>query len=170
MAKPMTSEEIEAELEALENTIEPSSVRTFEALRAAFTLGQDNGQAIILERAESLIAPRFVDEKTSALGAALVAIMAWCALVAERSWSTGKDCVMLFAHGEEAPISESGAHRVRFCYGADQAEAITVAATWCTEHMKNSVPKVPDTMPAPPDEAFESLELAGKTFPGCIDP
>lgn len=165
MAKPMTSEQIENELNVLTATVRSAwlsdgavtapSTACKSALRAAFTLGQDNGSAVMLERADSIIAPRFADEKTAALGAAVTHVIAWAALVKGRSWAPQSQSCLLFAADQEPAIDpiDGATGRVRFFYGADTQEAITVAATWCTEHTKNSAPKVPDTLPAPADES-----------------
>lgn len=158
MAKPMTSEQIETELQA--TVLESAGGQPIALARAAFTLGQDNGQAIMLERAESILGQLVEREQSFALGRAVAQIIAWAALVKGRSWAPQSTACLLFAGEEGAIDPESpGAGAVRFCHGADASEAIIVAATWCTEHTKNSAPKVHDTLPAPADES-ELAELA----------
>ncbi len=167
MAKPMTSEEIESELAACEaRASENWFYRTKHELHAAFALGQDNGKAIMLERAKSLIAQRFVDEKTSALGAAIVTILAWVALVKGRMWSPGSCYAMAYAGDAEAfervTDSNGKCHTVD---ADDPAEAITKLAAWCAEHMASSAEKR-DTLPAPPAEVFETADAKSVRFPG----
>lgn len=155
MAKPMTSEAIETELEKINaGPVLQHEADVMSELRQAFTIGQDNGEAIILERASSLMADSVDDAQAMQLGRAVKQILAWCALVKARSWAPQSTGCLLFA-GEEGSIDpeSTGTGTVRFCYGADASESIVVAATWCTEHMKNSAPKVPDTLPAPADES-----------------
>lgn len=169
MAKPMTSEQIEIELQALIDADSKlaavdgtGSRRIGSVVRQAFTLGQDNGKAIMLERAESLLAPRVTDEKSYALGAAVTQIIAWVSALSGRSWNPQSTAVLLFASEQEPPIDPIGGATgtIKFCYGADAHESITVAATWCAEHMKNSAPKVPDTLPTPAHDESDLAELA----------
>lgn len=153
MAKPMTSEQIETQL--TETVLDTAGSQPIALARAAFTLGQDNGQAIILERAGELLFDSVADARAMQIGRSVLAIVSWVNMSPDRMWSPGAGYCAAYLSKHEPPFGadEEGREvRYHFEYGSDHVEALSKLATWCTEHAKNSAPKAHDTLPAPADE------------------
>lgn len=107
------------------------------ALRQAYTLGRDQGTAETMARAAELVAQPVADAQVTQLGASLTIVLAWCALVAGRSF----DGLRLTTDGRwlagawlaQCEPSPDG-FQLSQVFGADAGEALSKLATWCTEH------------------------------------
>lgn len=147
--KPMTDEEIESALAgACQDVMAVVNVTTAKpliaaavrgALRGTFIGGQDNGQAIILERADKFLELHIADAGVNVLGRSMSTIIAW---VAAKSGSNGRmfgglsqlpngkwQCSIMVHESEKGTDPWS-----RYRHGASPAEALAALATWCTEH------------------------------------
>lgn len=159
MAKPMTSDEIENELSDLvDNGQFAGHPNGMGIARAAFTIGQDNGQAIILARAESMLGGPIADQQTAQLGRSMATILAWVA--AKPRPGSGRmfggvgatAAGMWQASVMVAEDEKFGGMWSQYQHGETPAEALSKLATWCTEHDAASVhdgdTEPPSTQPA----------------------
>ncbi len=174
MSKPMTHEQIEKEIIAIQSECdypdEGQRAAQFSAIRQAFTLGQDNGKAIILERAAELVAPSVGNAGHEALGRSFSIVMAWINHKSGRSfqgvqrtefaqepWSAW----VMRADSDKLSADDSWSE---FVYGSTMNEAMARLATWCAEHDAANGITSRDTEPAPPES------IGGSHYTGDAEP
>lgn len=124
------------------------------ALRSCFVAGTDHGQAVILERAETLMADSVVSAQAGQMGRAIVTVLAWVAALEGRQFTgvAATHASVLLAYSDD---KEDGFH-FHYEHAESATEALSKLATWCTEHATKR-----DTMPAPaPSEPTMPLAAA----------
>lgn len=159
----MTDEQIETELNAL---VYGEFASTFASTRAvwemddtdaktlarqAFTLGQDNGKAIMLEQAERLIRPSLVSAQGVQLIVSTEALIRWCDeanhALEVRSYSVRRT---VFTDPEKSWCATAHAlDRSTAVFGASHAEALARLATWCRDQTRDT--DRPNELPTQPN-------------------
>ncbi len=152
--KPMTSQEIEdlitqahADVLAFASgptTAAATDIGIVKTIRSVFTAGQDDGQQIILERAELMFDEKIATEQVTQLGKSMDVIIKWVAA------KNGEDGRLLGGLGQnadgkwQASVMVARAEKTaiepwsRYQIGSTPAEALSKLATWCTEHTQRS--------------------------------
>ncbi len=172
--KPMTSHDIEATITQAHADVlahvyantngEIKDRGVARVLRAVFTAGQDNGQAIILERAELMFDEKIATEQVTQLGKSMDVIIKWVAAKAGEEGRLLGGLAQTVDGRWQASVMVARAEKgtgpwSHYQVGSTPAEALSKVATWCTEHTQRSEAATePDH--GLPEAAFEQANRA----------
>src|SRR5882672_6683344 len=143
MKKQLTDEQIESKIAQLHadliamSAVAESSVADraiTRALRAAFTLGSDQGAAVLFGKAQALIAPQIADEQVKQLGRSVSALIAWAGEGKNRSWHVRTGSAEAGCYAVAWFLDGNGTLQNHFVHdSSNEAEGLSKLATWCAE-------------------------------------
>lgn len=151
MANLMSDTEIEAAVtqahaDLLAELIETTNEKQCDAamvrcIRAAFTLGLDQGKATVFASIESVLGEQIDNARGAQLARSVATIRAWCLLgmyAGQRNYTIVPECWAQACLGVQCArvrMYSAAMADDRSFEGSDENEALAKAATWCEHEM-----------------------------------